>query len=237
MDGYLTKPLEPETLCAELCRWLRLPAEETDVRRPAVAAQRVLPGFDAAKVRRWQDAFPDTWRSMVRAFVADYPEAVTAIRTALDAGERTRAGDGLHRLRGASGALGAEELAEAAGRLELALGSDGPVDAGLRERFFASAAATLKVLAELEVPTVEDAAEGDTAPGCEEQSQHLRELEALLEAGNTRALDHVPWLEGWVDTEVPGGARELLRQIEALDFPAALETLRGLREGVFINPR
>jgi len=91
MDGYLTKPLEPENLYAELCRQLRLPAGHIGDRRPAAATlapERALPGFDAVKVRRWQDEFPDTWRRMVRAFVAGYPEATTAIRTALDAGDR-----------------------------------------------------------------------------------------------------------------------------------------------------
>jgi hypothetical protein len=65
----------------------------------------------------------------------------------------------------------------------------------------------------------------------------MRELQALLEAGNTRALDHLPWLEGWADTQGLGEARELLRQIEGLDFPAALENLRGLGECAFANPR
>jgi signal transduction histidine kinase/DNA-binding NarL/FixJ family response regulator len=155
MDGYLTKPLEPEALYAELCRWLRL----------------------------------------------------------------------------------AEELAEAAGRLELALENAGPVDAGLRADFLASAEAAVAVLAGLEIPAVEDASEEDIAPGCEEQRQRMRELEALVEAGNTRALDHLPWLEGWVDAKAPREGRELLRQIEALDFPAALDTLRGLGGGVVARPR
>ena len=84
---------------------------------------------------------------------------------------------------------------------------------------------------------MENASQGYTAPGSEEQSQRLRELEALMEAGNTRALDHVPWLEGWVRAKAPSEGRELLRQIEALDFTAALETLRGLQEGVFANHR
>jgi len=39
---------------------------------------------------------------------------------------------------------------------------------------------------------------------------------------------YLPWLERWVETEASGAGRELLRQIETLDFPAALETLRGL---------
>jgi hypothetical protein len=83
---------------------------------------------------------------------------------------------------------------------------------------------------------VESASQGNAEPGSEER-QRLRELEALLEAGNTRALDHLPWLEGWVGAEAPSEARELLRQIEALDFPAALETLRGLQEAAFANHR
>jgi len=222
MDGYLSKPLEPEALYAELCCRPRLPAGEFGVPGPAstpVATQGALPRFDAVRVRRLQAEFPDTWRRMVRAFVAGYPEAATAIRTAADAGDRARAGDLLHRLRGAAGALGAEELSEAAERLELALTDDGPVDAGLRADFFAGAEATLAVLAGLEPPTVEAESVEGAEPGGGERSRRLRELEALLEAGNTRALDHVPWLEGWVGTEASGEGRELLRHVEALDFP------------------
>jgi CheY-like chemotaxis protein len=240
MDGYLTKPLEPEALYAELCRRLQFPAGEIGVRRPAsapLAAERALRGFDAVKVRRCQDEFPDTWRRMVRTFVADYPAARTAIGTALDAGDRARARLLLHRLRGAGGALGAEELTAAAQRLELALANDGPVDAGLRADFFASAEAALAALAGREPPVVEAASAGGAEQGCGERGQRLRDLEALLEAGNTRALDQLPWLKGWVGAEAPREGRELLRQIEALDFPAALETLRRLGEGVVARPR
>ena len=239
MDGYLTKPLEQETLYAELCRWLRLTAGERDLPQPApaVAARPALPGFDAPKVWHWLDQAPDAWRGMVRAFVGEYPATATAIRTALDAGDRTRAGEQLHRLRGAAGALGAEALTESAGRLEAALANDGPVDAGLRADFFASAEATLAVLIGQEEAAVDAASVECAESGCAERSQRLRELEGLLEAGNTRALDHLPWLAGWVGAEAPRDAQELLRQIEALDFPAALETLRGLQEGVFANQR
>ncbi|MFY9975167.1 MAG: hypothetical protein WAK53_12980, partial [Chromatiaceae bacterium] len=136
-----------------------------------------------------------------------------------------------------AGALGAEALCEAAGRLEVALADDGPVDTGSRAGFFATAESALAVVAGLETPAPKVLSAGGWEPGCAQRSQRLHELEALLEAGNTRALEHVPWLEGWVDAEGPGEARELLRQIEALDFPAALETLRGLGEGVLADPR
>ncbi|WP_295881905.1 response regulator [uncultured Thiohalocapsa sp.] len=58
MDGYLTKPLEPEVLYAELCRRLRLPTDATATAQPApgtVIGARALPGFDAANVLRWLD--------------------------------------------------------------------------------------------------------------------------------------------------------------------------------------
>jgi CheY-like chemotaxis protein len=238
MDGYLTKPLEPETLYAELCRWLRVPAVEIGaLERPAPAVDAALPGFDAPNVRRWLDEAPDAWRGMARAFVAEWPATATAIGSALDAGDRARAGNLLHRLRGAAGVLGAEELCEAAGRLEVALADEGPVDTGLRVRFSATAEAALAIIAGFEEPAPKALSAGGGEPGCAQRSQRLHELEALLEAGNTRALEHLPWLERWVDAEAPGEARDLPRQIEALDFPAALETLRGLGEGVLADPR
>jgi CheY-like chemotaxis protein len=240
MDGYLTKPIEPEALYDELRRCLQLPAGVTNKPRPVpatAAATPALPGFDAASVRRWLDQAPDAWGSMTRVFVAEYPAAATAIGAALDDDDRARAGALLHRLRGAAGTLGAQELAAAAARLEQALASDGPVEADLRARFFASAEAALAVLGELETQPEDQASAEDAGPGCAERSRRLYALEALLKAGNTRALDHLPWLEGWVAAEASGERRELLRQIEALDFPAALETLRRLQEGILANPR
>lgn len=186
--------------------------DDTRAALEAVAAGRA----DAAKLRYWLDTAPDAWRVMARIFVAEYPEAANAIGAALDAGDRTRAGEVLHRLRGAAGALGADALTAAAERLELALAKDGTVDAGLRADFFASTEATLAVLAGLMIPTVRAASVEDAEPGRGEPRQRLRELEALLEAGNTRALDHLPWLEGWVGAEAPREGRELLWRIEVL---------------------
>jgi HPt (histidine-containing phosphotransfer) domain-containing protein len=240
MDGYLTKPLEPAALYAELGRWLTSLPAMIDTQTPAsetVTAVRALPGFDAANVQRWLDVAPDAWRSMARVFLAEYPAARTAIGTALDAGDRARSGELLHRLRGAAGILGAEDLTAAAERLERAVASDGPVDADLSACFFASADAALAVLSQLQTPSEEQTSAGAAEPGCAEERRRVGELEALLEAGNTRALDHLPWLERWAETQGPGEARELLRQIEGLDFPAELENLRGLGECAFANPR
>jgi signal transduction histidine kinase/AmiR/NasT family two-component response regulator/HPt (histidine-containing phosphotransfer) domain-containing protein len=155
MDGYLTKPLEPETLYAELYRWLRPASDEQDLPRPApaAAARPALPGFDAPKVWHWLDHAPDAWSVMVRAFVGEYPATVAAIRAALDADDRAQAADLLHRLRGGAAALGAQGLTESAERLELALASDAPVDADLCADLFARAEAALTVLARLQPPT------------------------------------------------------------------------------------
>ena len=239
MNSYITKPLEPEALFAELCRWLQPVAERIDLPRPASAARATppaLPGFDLANVQHWLDQAPDAWYAMVRTFVSEYPQVATDIGAALDAGDRPRAGELLHRLRGAAGALGAAELSAAAERLELALASDGPIDADSRTSLLASAQATLAMLAGLETPAIQAPPVQGREPGSAHRPQRLRELEALLEAGNTRALDHLPWLERWLDTEAPWEARELPRQIETLDFAAALKTLRGLGEGIYAAP-
>ncbi|MFY9973570.1 MAG: transporter substrate-binding domain-containing protein, partial [Chromatiaceae bacterium] len=87
MNSYITKPLEPEALFAELCRWLQPVAERIDVPRPASAARATppaLPGFDLANVQHWLDQAPDAWYAMVRTFVSEYPQVATDIGAALD---------------------------------------------------------------------------------------------------------------------------------------------------------
>jgi HPt (histidine-containing phosphotransfer) domain-containing protein len=162
---------------------------------------------------------------------------VAAIRRALDSGEQDRAGDLLHRLRGAGGALGAEELNAAAQQLELALAEKGPVDTGLLVRFFASAEAAVATLAALGTPDPDALSARIAEPGCEERLQRIQELAALLEAGNARALDHLPWLYRCLGAEATAQGKTLMRQIEDLDFPAALETLRELEEDLFASSR
>jgi hypothetical protein len=61
---------------------------------------------------------------------------------------------------------GAAQLIEAAGRLELALASDGPLAAALQERFSASAEATLGVLAGLEAQSVQATSADGAEPAC-----------------------------------------------------------------------
>ena len=228
MDGYLTKPLEPEALCAELSRRLALPADEPRALPSKPATMPPLPGFDTDNIQHWLNAAPDAWYAMARAFAADYPATADAIGAALDAGDRARAGHLLHRLRGAAGALGASELGAAAERLERALERDAAVDTDLRIRFLASAEAALAVLGGVASQAPATAADGDAEPDCKARDRRLGELSAQLEAGNTRALDHIPWLQRWVDSGAPSDAATLLHQIEALDFPAALETVREL---------
>jgi len=107
----------------------------------------------------------------------------------------------------------------------------------LRAGFVASADTTLTALADLRIAADDDASAPGPESGRGEWSQRIRELEALLEASNTRALDHLPWLERWVGLDAPAEAAELLRQIESLDFPVALATLRGLEARAFPDTR
>jgi two-component system sensor histidine kinase/response regulator len=242
MAGYLTKPLEPSTFYAEVCRSLGRPGGAAgegggdgcgdgfgEAPGPDSGGAPAAPvGFDGAKLRHWLEDLPEVWGPIVRAFRADYPGAMAAIRAALDADDRAVAGDLLHRLRGSAGALGARGLSEAAGYLELALSSPGPVDAALAADLFAQAEAALTALAGLESPAPGAQPTEVAPPGPDECRQRLRELEALLEAGNTRAPGYAPWVEGCLCSEYPAAVQALLAQLEALDFPAALKTLRDI---------
>jgi len=166
---------------------------------------------------------------MTHLFSSEQPSAIAAIDKALDAEDRAEARSRLHRLRGAAGALGACDLARSAERLEHQLDAQGAIDAALRRRFLADADAALGVLANLEAITRGNAEPAQDQPlGEADPRQHLADLERLLEDGNTRALDHLPWLVRWIEADARTAAKALPALIEAFDFPAALDCLRAL---------
>jgi len=124
MDAYVAKPLRPAELMEALAQVVPRPARASADDDGPAALDEDLRARLLARV----DGDPALLAELAGLFVSDAAQARAELRARLDAGEAERMYRAAHRLKGAAGALGAEEVAEAAGRLE-ALGREGDLTA------------------------------------------------------------------------------------------------------------
>jgi CheY-like chemotaxis protein/HPt (histidine-containing phosphotransfer) domain-containing protein len=124
MDDYIAKPIRAEELDGVLARWLpaKAPAASLD-RRPLEELRSLFPGAEMS--------------SIARELVADLREQIGNIAAALSSGDRAIASHAAHRVITTARVIGANDLAQAARRLELLAGedhSDGqvPLESALR---------------------------------------------------------------------------------------------------------
>ncbi len=118
MDDYISKPVSPNLLLEMLDR---IAAQPTD--KPAPRASRPVRNFEelAGLNRIVETLAREPVEEMVRLFMAELPQQVGAIRTALSVGNMTGAGREAHTLTGTAGNLGIESVSLAARRLGDAL--------------------------------------------------------------------------------------------------------------------
>jgi HPt (histidine-containing phosphotransfer) domain-containing protein len=107
MDGYISKPLQPEELFRSI---------ETLLPGSEVAASREVYNRTATLERLGGDE--DLLREMASLFLQNYPEMLTSIRSAVDAGDANALERSAHTLKGSVGNFSARSAFEAAARLE-----------------------------------------------------------------------------------------------------------------------
>jgi signal transduction histidine kinase/DNA-binding response OmpR family regulator len=125
MDGYLSKPLEPQLLFAAV--------EDAPSAQP-VAAAAATHAFERHAALERLGGDPELLSDAVHLFLDDCPARLTAIKAAVDAKDATRIKIEAHGLKGAAASLAAYRLFEAADVLER-LGAErrlAPVDAAWR---------------------------------------------------------------------------------------------------------
>jgi signal transduction histidine kinase/CheY-like chemotaxis protein/ligand-binding sensor domain-containing protein len=123
MNDYLSKPIEPATLYTLLAEWIR--PDPTRVAAPPAtpvaeggAAPMQLPGIDvdAAMARLGHDGALLT--RLLSMFAKDFTGSHAALEQAVGAGDLERAGQTVHKIKGAAGNLSAQKLYGAADQLE-----------------------------------------------------------------------------------------------------------------------
>jgi signal transduction histidine kinase/DNA-binding response OmpR family regulator len=130
MDDYLSKPIDADQLVARLEQWPQQAQRNTaaSLPPPAFAPPSGMAGtlkvFDVDGAMKRVRGKSALLREMIHAFNGDLPESIKTLKCAAQQRDRHTVERRAHKIKGAAAALGADQLAHAAGSIEL-LGKDG----------------------------------------------------------------------------------------------------------------
>ena len=120
MDGYIAKPIQSETLLAEIAKFLpELETIEVDTVQVDTPRETAVEGpIDAADLLARVNGDRELLAELVELFRGDYPKLLEEIRSALGRGDAEALRHAAHTLKGAVGNFSAESAVEAARNLE-----------------------------------------------------------------------------------------------------------------------
>jgi PAS domain S-box-containing protein len=233
MDGYLAKPIDVDELVNALRRLTGRADTATDAAAGEAAAPAhpellpaLLPGIDLrATLPRFGGSFAG-FAAVFRRFERSQGGVVNEVRALLAAGDRVRAGQLIHRLRGVAANLGATEVASHALDLEQALRFDDEAALALRLARLDAALATVLEAAR-ELPAEAAAAAGPEAAlaGNEMEQSTLQDalahLRDLLQNNNMKAMAQFDSLRAALARLAPDAVPPLADAVLTLRFEAA----------------
>jgi HPt (histidine-containing phosphotransfer) domain-containing protein len=245
MDGYLAKPIDVDELIGALRRATGR-AESGAAAADEVAGASggpgpvtalpplpLLPGIDLkAALPRFGGNFA-SFAAVFRRFGRSQGGVTGEIRAELAAGERTRAGQVVHRLRGVAANLGATDVASRALELEQALRSEDEAALALRlARLDDALAVVLDAARGLpgEAPDAAGAGIPDAADEMEQRTLRdaLAHLRDLLQNNNMKAMAQFESLRPHLARLAPDALPALAEAVATLRFECAAELLGRL---------
>jgi CheY-like chemotaxis protein/HPt (histidine-containing phosphotransfer) domain-containing protein len=124
IDDFLPKPLRNQTLQDTLARWVdAMPAPaEPEGHRPALLQETIVAELETLD--------GEVLDSLLDLYFAETAELLPGLRQAMDQGETVTLGQGAHKLRGSSCALGAAHVSSLYAGLEAAAGAGDLIEAG-----------------------------------------------------------------------------------------------------------
>jgi CheY-like chemotaxis protein len=235
MNDYLAKPIDVDELVDMLVRITGRPAT------PAAAGARTalatglavpayIPGVDLkTTLPRFGGNFA-SFAALFKRFESSQGGAVADIRALLDAGDRTRAGQAAHRLRGVAANLGATDVANQALELEQALRSEDEAALALRLARL-DAALSIVLEAARDLPAPQTTAAPAAAPEDSAILQRgLAQLLDLLHNNNMKAMAQFETLRPALARLEPGQLAPLAEAVATLRFEEAARLVQALLE-------
>jgi CheY-like chemotaxis protein/HPt (histidine-containing phosphotransfer) domain-containing protein len=231
MDGYLVKPIDVDELVNALRRLTG--RGEADASLPvteAVAPPLQLPGIDLkATLPRFGGSFA-AFAAVFRRFESSQGGVADEVRGLLAQGDRVRAGQLVHRLRGVAANLGATVVASLALELEGALRAEDEGALALRLARLDEALATVleaarELPADLATSGADPAPEGVANDEMERGTLRdaLAHLRDLLENNNMKAMAQFESLRPTLARLAPSAVPPLADAVATLRFePAAV---------------
>ncbi|MFF7708725.1 CHASE domain-containing protein [Pseudomonas sp. NPDC007930] len=233
MNDHLGKPIDLNRLVQVVCQW-------TGRDQPPAVGPAPVPMSGPALLENWGavlarfDGDQRLLREVLEVFEKDCGELIARLRAMAGEPDSQAARALFHAIKGSAATMGAQALSERAGALELGMGREDPdvmaawlngsSSRELARLLEGSAAALRERLGEPE----EGAGPMAVEPG--QWREGLLQLEVALQTGNLQALEWVQRLAGGAPPAAAAWMPRLLGQVNALDFGAALGTVRNLHE-------
>ena len=236
MRAHITKPIDPELLYRTLMQFYQpgqaaaVPAKTVNHSSPGALPE--IAGLDIVDGLRRVAGNEKLYRSLLRQFVEQQADAVSAVRAGLERQDFVLAERLMHTLKGVSGNLGAKTISELSAELEKLLRNrDVPsLEAGLPGLAVELARTTEAIRNSLTADTVDSRARAP-ASDLTETVRLLRHLKQLLSDDDGAALDYLLEARERIEGSLSDADLNALEKaVRDFDFTAALDGLANIAQ-------